>query len=351
MSSCPRYPPVTVDSSFAWRGKDMAVQPERWSQALRTAEVQELESCAKRYLDSGRDIADMARHHVPLPLLAAKLEALQQCLLHGVGARVLTGFALEKLTLAEAAAAFYAVGVHLGSARSQNAAGHLLGHVRDTGAQGRDKNKRIYQTAERQTFHTDSADVVGLLCRREARSGGDSLLVSTVTIYNEMMVRQPELARLLFEPIATDRRGEVPVGERPFFEIPVLSWHAGQLTGVYQRQYIDSAQRFPEAARLTDRQREALDLFDALANDPDLHFTMRLRPGDMQFVYNHALLHDRTAFSDHDEPDKKRHLLRLWLAMSGDRELPDGFSQRFGQTTVGDRGGIVSEGVAPSVQL
>ncbi len=346
--SCPS---ASVDSSFAWHGAEMAAHPDRWSQVFSASEVQELTDSAKRYIDSGHDIAAMTVQDVPLPLLADKLKDLQRCLLHGVGARVLTGFDTGGLSLAESAAAFYAVGVHVGSARSQNAAGHLLGHVRDTGARADDQSKRIYQTAERQTFHTDSADVVGLLCRREAREGGDSLLVSTVTIYNEMLRRRPDLARLLFEPLATDRRGEVPAGEKPFFEIPVLSWHAGQLTGMYQRQYIESAQRFPEAARLTDTQCEALDMFDSLANDPGLHFSMRLRPGDMQFVYNHALLHDRTAFTDHDDPKLKRHLLRLWLAVPGDRELPDSFAQRFGRTTVGDRGGIVSAGVVPSVQL
>lgn len=109
-----------------------------------------------------------------------------------------------------AATIFCGVGAHLGSARSQNAAGHILGHVRDTGADASDPNTRIYQTSERQTFHTDSCDVVGLLCIREAMEGGASLLVSTTTIYNEMFDRRPDLAALLFDPIATDRRGEVP---------------------------------------------------------------------------------------------------------------------------------------------
>ena len=176
---------------------------------------------------------------------------------------------MEKYSQEFAATIFCGVGAHLGSARSQNAAGHILGHVRDVGADARDPNTRIYQTSERQTFHTDSSDVVGLLCIREAMEGGDSLLVSTTTIYNEMFDRRPDLAALLFDPIATDRRGEVPENEKPYLEIPVLNWHAGFLTGFYQRQYIDSAQRFPDAPRLTPAHVEALDLFDALANDPE----------------------------------------------------------------------------------
>ena len=95
--------------------------------------------------------------------------------------------------------------------------------------------------------------------------------------------------------------------------------------------------------RLTPAHIEALDLFDALANDPELHFGMQLQPGDMQFVYNHAQLHDRTAFVDWPEPDKKRHLLRLWLSVAGDRALPDCFNQRYGTVEIGRRGGIVTK--------
>ena len=116
--------------------------------------------------------------------------------------------------------------------------------------------------------------------------------VSAETIYNEMRATRPDLLALLFDPIATDRRGEVPEGMEPYMTIPPFSWHDGRLTVFYQRQYIDSAQRFPDAMRLTPEHVEALDFFDELANDPDLHIKMRLIPGDMQFVYNHAQLHD-----------------------------------------------------------
>ena len=181
--------------------------------------------------------------------------------------------------------------------------------------------------------------------------GGDSLLVSTLTLYNEMMARRPDLARLLFDPVATDRRGEFREDQKPYFEIPVLNWHKGRLTGLYQRQYVDSAQRFPDAFRLTDAHVEALDMFDALANDPALHLKMRLAPGDMQFVYNHTMLHDRTGFRDWPDPADRRHLLRLWLSLPGDRPLPTCFSQRYGNLTPGDRGGIVVEGTLLNAPL
>jgi hypothetical protein len=240
-------------------------------------------------------------------------------------------------------AIFCGIGSHIGSARSQNADGHILGHVRDIGADPNDPSSRIYQTNARQSFHTDSADVVGLLCIREAKEGGKSLLVSAETLYNRMRDMRPDLLTLLFDPIATDRRGEVPEGQKPFMDIPVFNWHAGHLTVFYQRQYIDSAQRFPDAMRLTPKHVEALDLFDALANDPELHFGMQLQPGDMQFVYNHSQLHDRTAFLDWPERERRRHLMRLWLSPDGDRPLPDTFRQRYGSIEIGNRGGIITK--------
>ena len=92
---------------------------------------------------------------------------------------------------------------------------------------------------------------MGLLCLREAREGGDSLLVSAEAIYNRLLEARPDLLALLFDPVATDRRGEVPEGMKPYTEIPPLSWHEGHLTVYYQRQCIDSASRFPDSMRLT----------------------------------------------------------------------------------------------------
>jgi hypothetical protein len=69
---------------------------------------------------------------------------------------------------------------------------------------------------------------------------------------------------------------------------------------------------------------------------------MTLQPGDLQFVHNHVLLHDRNGFVDHAEPERRRHLLRLWLAPPGARALPPVYAQRYGSLTVGARGGVPS---------
>lgn len=344
-------PPESIDEPAAWLGEDMARHPGRWLVHLSQDDIGELEAAASAYLARGEDIGALASDDFPLPRFGEHLKALRHTLISGIGFELLRGLPVERYSQEIAAAIFCGIGAHIGSARSQNASGHILGHVRDTGADAKDPDTRIYLTRERQTFHTDSADVVALLCLNQARQGGDSLLVSTVTIYNEMRKVRPDLARLLFDPIATDRRGEVPEGKKPYFEIPVFNWHAGRLTGMYQRQYIDSAQRFAGAMRLTPAHIEALDLFDTLANDPRLNFSMRLEPGDMQFVYNHALLHDRTGFADWPEPERRRHLLRLWLSVPGDRELPACFRQRYGSIEIGNRGGIITRGTRLNAPL
>ncbi|QGX97666.1 TauD/TfdA family dioxygenase [Roseovarius faecimaris] len=336
--------PPAFTGPAAWIGRDLAARPETWHVALSDAQIADLEQAAEAYLALGRDIGEITAEAFPLGPFASHVTRLRDKLIKGIGVEVLSGLPVQRYSQEMAATIFCGIGAHLGRARSQNAAGHILGHVRDTGADPNDTNTRIYQTSARQTFHTDSADVVGLMCLRDAKEGGDSLLVSAETLFNRMRATRPDLLALLFDPIATDRRGEVPEGMKPFMEIPVLSWHAGHLTVFYQRQYIDSAQRFPDAMRLTEQHIEALDMFDALANDPELHIQMRLKPGDMQFVYNHAQLHDRTGFVDWPDRDKRRHLMRLWLSVPGDRPLPECFRQRYGSIEIGNRGGIVTAG-------
>lgn len=321
----------------------MARTPDLWLHELDPRDIDELAGAAEHFLGLSRDIGDIDRASFALGSFANRLGALRDKLLHGVGFELMRGLPVDRWSTETVAAVFCGIGAHLGCARSQNAEGHILGHVKDVGANAGDVNTRIYLTNERQTFHTDSADVVGLLCLRNARKGGDSLLVSAETIYNRMLDERPDLLPCLFDDIATDRRGEVPPGADPFFRIPVFSWHRGKLTVMYQRQYIESAQRFANAPRLTDRHREAFDCFDQLANDPDLHLKMRLEPGDVQFVYNHAMLHDRTAFEDWPDVRRRRHLLRLWLSIHGDRPLPDCFRQRYGSIEIGNRGGILTD--------
>lgn len=335
--------PNAIKKPSAWLGADMSRNPDAWLYQLTADDVGDLEASASHFQSLGIDVGEISKKTFPLTTFGEHIAELKQTLLSGVGLKVLRGLPIKKYSEAFAATIFCGIGAHIGSARSQNADGHILGHVRDIGADANDPNSRIYQTCERQTFHTDSADVVGLLCIREAREGGKSLLVSAETIYNRMKQERPDLLEKLFDPIATDRRGEIPNGAKPYMEIPVLSWHEGYLTVFYQRQYIDSAQRFEGAMKLSPEHVEALNMFDALANNPEICFGIQLQPGDMQFVYNHSQLHDRTGFLDWPDPSQRRHLMRLWLSIEGDRPLPVSFKERYGTIEVGNRGGIITK--------
>jgi hypothetical protein len=156
----------------------------------------------------------------------------------------------------------------------------------------------------------------------------------------------------LFQPFPTDRRGEVPEGMKPWFDIPIFHRHAGKLSCIYVRQYIESAQKhFAEARRLTREQHAAMDLVDELCNDPAIHLAMDFRPGDLQLLHNHQILHSRGDFENWPEPERHRHLLRLWLAPPEAGPLPEVFAPRYGGVVPGERGGIVVKGTTPKVPL
>lgn len=339
MAAAPPRP--LIEGPSAWIGRDLRERPDAWAYQLSEGEIREIEAATASVRARGLDIAEIRRADFPLPNFGPVLDRLRYEILNGRGFVLIRGLAVEGRPTADSAAAYWGIGAHLGNARSQNAMGHLLGHVRDVGLATSDPNVRTYQTTERQHFHTDSCDIVGLLCLKTAKRGGLSSIVSSMAIYNVMATRRPDLVARLLRPFPTDRRGEVPVGKKPYFEIPVYNDFAGYLSVIYSRTYINSGQRFAEARRLEPADVEALDMFDDLANDADLRLDMELRPGDMQFLHNHTILHDRTAFEDWPEPERKRHLLRLWLAAPGARPLPPIYAERYGSTTVGDRGGII----------
>jgi hypothetical protein len=172
---------------------------------------------------------------------------------------------------------------------------------------------RLYRTRERQDFHTDGADIIGLLCLHAARAGGESRLASSYAVYNEILRRRPDLLDVLYEPMWWDRNGEESPGDEPAFPLPVFHDVDGAPRIFYIGWYIRDAQRHPQVPRLTDAQRAALDLIETIANDPTVHVEMDFRPGDIQLLNNARILHAREAYEDADDLDERRHLLRLWL--------------------------------------
>lgn len=336
--------PHRIEGPAAWYGPELAKRRD-WLHQLDERDLAEIDAAIRQVKISGVSLGDVAPQTFRLPTLGVRLEKILGELIDGPGFALVRGFPVSNYSDKETAIAYLGIGSYLGSFRSQNAKGHLLGHVRDLGADISKATTRYYQTNRELEYHTDSCDIVGLLCLKASRSGGESRIISSVTLYNEMMARRPDLAMELFHAFPTDRRGEVPDGMNPWFDIPVFNWYQSQLTTIYVGQYICSAQSlFPEARRLTGREVEALDYLDTLANASELNLQMEFRPGDMQFLHNHQILHSRTDFDDWPEPERHRHLLRLWLTPKQGRPLPDVFAARYGSVMPGDRGGIIVKG-------
>jgi hypothetical protein len=332
----------------AWYGRDLARRDD-WIYRFTAAQIREIEAAVA---GARVPLGELTPQNFPLPSVGPFLRRVLDELLEGRGFVLLRGLPVERWSREEQATAYLGIGSWLGRVRSQNAKGHLLGHVKDLGLDIRDPNVRYYQTNRALEYHTDSIDVVGLLCIHTAKAGGASYLASSMTVFNEVLRRRPDVVPALFEPFPTDRRGEVPEGMKPWFDIPIYHWHAGRLSCIYVRQYIESAQKhFPEARRLLRAQIEAMELMDALCNDPEIHLAMEFRPGDVQLLHNHQILHARGDFENWPEPERHRHLLRLWLSPPEARPLPEVFAPRYGSVVPGARGGIVVKGTKLRVPL
>jgi len=347
-------PPETLrlaSGPAVWYGPAMARQSD-WLNQFSPEQIDALEAAATRLLRHGRDIASVVQSDAALVTLDPTLERIAGEVLGGRGFVLLRGLPVGRWDRATSAMAYWIIGTRLGIAVPQNAAGHLLGHVRDLGNDPANPMTRIYTTNARQEFHTDSCDIVGLLCLHPSRSGGASAITSSTTIWNEVLASRPDLARVLIEPFTVDRKGEVPPGKQATYQLPIFHDHAGAITCIYARAFIQAAQTRPNVPRLTAQQVEAMDLVDHLADDDAIRLDMDFQPGDIQFLHNHQILHARTPYQDWPEPERKRHLLRLWLSAHQGRDLPAGFAERYGTVEKGKvRGGIRVEGVTSSAPL
>jgi hypothetical protein len=347
------HPPVhrgPVGGAGVWYGPDMSKSSD-WAYPLSDAEQRELIDAMRAALRNHDDIANITKSDFSLPRLGERLNELRREVIQGRGFVLMRNFPLEGFDFAEVAAMYWGLGTHLGSARSQNTRGHLLGHVVDLGDAFENKSQRGYLTNRHLMYHSDSVDIVSLLCLRKSKSGGLSSIVSSYTIHDEMWKRRPDLAEALYGPVGRDRRDEIPEGKGPWYELPVFNHLDGRLAINYLRAHIETASRHDDAPSMSDTVTEALEFLLELANDPALYLQMSFEPGDIQIVHNHQILHNRTAYEDWPEPERRRYLLRLWLSPPDGITLPDAFAERYGAVTPGDRGGVDVPGIKLQVPL
>ena len=344
----PRHGPV--GGPGVWYGPEMK-KSGAWIHALSETESNEMVDAMRQARSRHDDIADMTKADFAVPTFGQTLEDLRQEVMHGRGFVLLRNFPVEGFSFEEIATMYWGFGTYMGSARSQNARGHLLGHVTDITDQYEDPSRRGYLSRRHLLYHSDSVDMVSLLCLQKAKEGGLSTIVSSYTIHDEMWKRRPDLAERLYRGVPRSRRKEIPEGKGPWYELPVFNYLEGRLVISYLRQFIDDAQEIPEVGPHDPLLVEALNLMTELAEDPDLFLSMEFEPGDIQLIHNHQILHNRTAYEDWPEPERKRYLLRLWLSPPDGLPLPDAFAERYGSVTPGDRGGVVVPGTELNVPL
>ncbi len=304
----------------AWRGSDLG-DPSSWRIALRAEQIEELERALAVARATGRAAANLRRRDFPLPSLAKDLAGWRAELERGRGFVVVSGVPVQRWGQATSELFFWCLGHHLGVPGAQNTEGDLLGHVVDTGASADDRTVRRYRTSANIAYHCDAADAVGLLCLRKAKSGGLSRLVSSVSVYNEVLTRRADLVPRLYEPFHLDAHGQSGLDH---FPVVPCRHVAGRLRTFYHSDYFRSALRYSDVAPLTRDESDLLDLYEEIACSPELYLDMELEPGDIQLVSNHTVLHARTDYEDHDAPEEKRHLLRLWLSF----ERPESRAER-----------------------
>jgi Taurine catabolism dioxygenase TauD, TfdA family len=302
-----------ISSVACWAAQDVS-DPEVWTTWLQPDQRRAIVDTARAAAQQGLTPETLQADVFDLPVLRDQVAEWNDALHIGRGFVLLRGFPTEELTEAETELAYVGLGSQLGSPVSQDAVGSLLGHVRDEGVVRTEPCVRLYRTNKRQDFHTDGADIVGLLCLQRARSGGESRIASAATVYNRMLAMRPDLIDVLYQPMYWDRNNEESPGEEPFYALPVLNDVDGTPRMFFIGWYIRDAQRHFGVPRLTEAQTEALELIESVANDPSVYLPMDFQPGDIQLIANAKILHCREAYEDDPYPSRRRHLLRLWLA-------------------------------------
>ena len=324
-----------VSGTQGWLGSILKSDPS-WVYRLSPSDLSELDNSLRRVEAKGLKLEDIKRSDFPLPNLGPRILELLNDLKTGRGFFVIRGIPVDCYSEEEIAKIYWGLGTHLGSIVKQNVSGAQLDHVRDLGKKWGNLSVRGYQTNGELIFHTDFSDVVGLLCLSQAKSGGISKIASSIAVHNKIEAVHPEYLEPLYRGFRYIRREAVDSDDPVSGFVPVFGIRDGELSCRIVRERIDAAAR-RVGVPLTDIESDALNYFASVAGSEEVCLSMELLPGDMQFLNNYTILHSRTSYEDGELPNQKRHLLRLWLTMRGERRpLPAGFPQANGYAGPGD---------------
>ncbi|KAL1914781.1 uncharacterized protein VTP21DRAFT_7873 [Calcarisporiella thermophila] len=337
--------PKQIEGPTAWEGQYMQANQDIWTYHLTDSDIKEIEAAIVYFRSLDLPLAEITFYRFPLPHLGKKLEEIRSDIQEGRGFTLIRGLPVQRYTREESAAAFMGISSYFGPFVSQNSFGHLLGHVKDHGNNPDAPGVRLYTTNRRHWFHTDSSDIVALLCLQTSESGGASALAASHTVYNKLMKKNPEYVKELSRSDwYWDRKGEVPAGKLPFYLSPIFHYFKGRLLTIFDRSYLTTTKRHAGVPPLTDVRLEAIEAIEEVCQEQAVR--MYLQPGDIQYVHNHHILHSREGYVDSDsDPTKRRHLYRLWMSTGsrGGWALPATFGERFAGdlSGVSKRGGII----------
>jgi len=309
------FPQGPVQTPAAWTGEQIRWALEQPGQEicyrLTAHDVAIFDSALDYALGLKKPVLELSPEDFPIGDLAAKFEDWRNVLRDGRGFVLIKGVPVDRWGTTRAETFFWCFGQHLGIPGLQNPQGDLLGHVTDTGDAAKDPMVRLYRTAANINYHCDGSDVVGLLCLRTADRGGASRIASSVTVFNELLRQEPELARRLCAEIRMDRRNEEREGELPWSLLQPACYDGRHLRTFYHSDYFRSVVRL--VGPLPEEEQALLDAYEEIAERPDIRFEMQFEPGDIQLLSNHTVVHARTAYEDGARG--QRHLLRLWITL------------------------------------
>ena len=293
---------------------------EDWVYRFPDHEIAEIMDAAAALEASGKDLVTTGREDFALPKTGKTLGAIYEELKSGKGFVQMRGLPVTEISRARAAAVIWGVGSYFGTAMSQNSNGHVLGHVLDLGKDYNDPMARGYQTKAAMTFHTDPCDMVALLCINTAKSGGASRVLSSVTLYNEMLKRNPDFVADLCQDFFWSLHGEISPGGDPWYKMPVFTFDEGFFSARGASTHARKAQDLPGAEKWSELRNQAVDLFQELTQE--LAADLPFEQGDLQILNSHVTLHSRRPYEDWEEMERKRHLFRLWIRNDDLRPLP-----------------------------
>lgn len=303
-----------------WKADDLR-NDESWIRQLTSSELQELYRAAGLLHDRGLEPHEITKSNCASPIFESVIAGVRLELDVGRGIALLRGLNVNDYTPDLLKSVYFGLGAHLGTIAKQNSAGDLVSSVIDIG--GLAEHTDNYQASGHRGHaemlpHTDSADLVGLLCVRPAKQGGSTTVCSSGAIYEEVADRRPQYLNALCHGFFFDMTGKNARGfsDRRF---PIFSHRAGRLSCHFNKSRIHVGMK-KAGIPLDEREIAAIDCMAELALLPDFALRFDLRAGDILWLNSHCTLHARDEYEDWSELDRRRLLLRLWVNLPTDRD-------------------------------